>query len=80
MNNYLFEQIKNIAKSYGVDSDEWCRKELQKWEYYDSWSDKFNFEKFIENDCRIECGIMNHYGMDYDKTMHRIKKQRRMIS
>lgn len=75
MDNYLFEKIKKIAKSYGIDSDEWCKKELRKWEYYDSWSDKFDFEKFIRNDCRTECGFMNHYGMDYDETIHRIGKR-----
>ena len=73
MNNYLFEKIKKIAKSYGITSDIWCKKELEKWEYYDSWSDKFDFENFIRNDCRTECEFMNHYGMDYDETTRRIK-------
>ena len=69
MNNYLFEKIKKIAKSYGIDSDIWCRKELAKWEHYDSWSDKFNFEKFVRDDCRSERSFMNHYGMDYNETI-----------
>ena len=78
MNNYLLEEIKKIACSYGITSDEWCKKELRKWEYYDSWSDKFDFEKFIRNDCRTERGFMNHYGMDYDETIRRIKARQRM--
>ena len=78
MNNYLFGKIKKIAESYGIDSDAWCKKELGKWEYYDSWSDKFDFEKFIRDDCRTEREFMNHYGMDYDETMRRIKANQRM--
>lgn len=80
MNNYLFEKIKKIAKSYGINSDEWCKKELSKWEYYDSWSDKFNFEKFIRDDCRSEREFMNYYGMDYDETIHSIRRTRRIRS
>ena len=30
MNNYLFGKIKKIAESYGIDSDAWCKKELEK--------------------------------------------------
>ena len=74
MNNYLFEKIKKIAKSYGIYSDEWCKKELKKWEHYDFLSDKFDFEKFINDDCRTEHGFMNHYGMNYDETRHIIKR------
>ena len=78
MNDYLFNEIKKIASSYGITSDVWCRKELAKWEHYDSWSDKFNFDKFIRNDCKTEQAFTNHYGMDYDETMRRIKARQRM--
>ena len=30
MDNYLFEKIKKITKSYGINSDEWCIKESAK--------------------------------------------------
>ena len=78
MDNYLFNKIKEIAESYDIHSNDWCRKTLKKWEYYDSWSDNFRFEDFVKEACRIERGFMNHYEMDHDEVRRRIEAMHKM--
>jgi len=74
----LLDEIKRIANSYGIDSDEWCKGELQKWEYYNSWSDNFKFENFIREDCRAEREFTRHYGMSHDEVIRKIRANHRL--
>ena len=74
----LLDEIKRIANSYGIDSDEWCKGELQKWEYYNSWSDNFKFENFIREDCRAEREFTRNYGMSHDEVIRKIRANHRL--
>lgn len=57
--------INKILEKYPTLSRSNAKRIAAAWDHYDSWSDKFNFDKFVRDYVRKYEAFARHYG-DYD--------------